>query len=159
MSTAWWLLPWHRPQVFSNRHTHTHTRARTNWLGCKNTCNNTDISCHFSLLTWNIFIISKNYRSSSNVFIQGLSAFALVTSFKMWALFSGLNCQCWIKGRKTLTVYWTGHDGRKCTATLYSVLLFVCLSLSPSLCLWQCVFSGNIANPMTLDAESLAYTI
>lgn len=45
-------------------------------------------SLHFSLLPWNIFVISKNYRSSSNEFIQGLSAFALVTFFKMWAQFS-----------------------------------------------------------------------
>lgn len=38
-----------------------------------------------------------------------------------------------------------------------SFILF--LSVTPSFCVSMTVFSGNSANPMTLDAESLAYTI
>lgn len=39
---------------------------------------------HFSLLPKNIFIICKNYRCSTNIFIQLPSGFALVTLFKMF---------------------------------------------------------------------------
>lgn len=40
-----------------------------------------------------------------------------------------------------------------------SLIISLFLLLSPSMSLWQCVFSGNTDNLMTLDAESLAYTI
>ena len=75
-------------------------------------------SLHFSLLPWNIFVISKNYRSSSNEFIQGLSAFALVTFFKMWAQFSEEADIASVELTEAGVVYWVRHDWRRCTAFL-----------------------------------------
>lgn len=140
MSTAWWLLPWHRPQVYTNRHTH----ARPHWLGCKS--RGTHI-CRSSLSIPHCCpgTFSSLARIIEAVVIYSFKAFLLLP------LLHFLRCRlnflgrshCWIKASRAL--YWMGHDGRRCTAFLdthwqphYSPSLSSSLSLSLSRSLSVC---------------------
>lgn len=69
MSTGWWPLLWRHPQV--------HTR--TNYTNSSHTHRHRGFISHFSMLAWNIFIISRIIEAACTIIIQDISAFALVT--------------------------------------------------------------------------------